>query len=72
MKTFTSSRVSSNNPNLTVIYIVEADPKREGFYKMGEIQVVKGKKKVNRFSLYYGKSNQAKILELTKDMIEVN
>lgn len=75
MKTFTSIKAfpvgsSGHDKGMKRIYLIEADPKREGLYKMSEFQVKSGAKP-KRFSLYYGKCNQAKILEESKSMIEV-
>jgi len=52
------------------IFVVWADPKRDGLYRMTEFQAGAGKTK--QFSFLYGKSNQEKILKYTKDMIEVS
>ena len=68
MKTFTSSSII--NKDYSKIWLIEPDEKREGLYKMGQIQLVRGEKP-RRFSKYFGKCNQAKILELSKSMIEV-
>ena len=68
MKTFTS--LSTINKDFSRIWIIEADAKREGLYKMGQIQLITGQKP-RKFSKYFGKCNQATILELSKNMIEV-
>jgi predicted ATPase len=68
MKTFTSIKKSYHGHS--VITIIEADLKREGLYKMGEIHVGRFDKP-RKFSLAYGKKNQAKIIAAAKDMIEV-
>jgi len=75
MKTFTSIEAYPEGTcgfrdNGRKIYVIEADPKREGLYKMSEYQV-SDSEKTQKFSKYYGKCNQAKIIELSKNMIEV-
>ena len=76
MKTFTSIEKFpegsvGHDQNIRQIYIVEADPKREGLYKATVVQTSYGDDKARSFSHYYGKCNQEKILEMTKTMIEV-
>lgn len=75
MKTFTSIQTFPEGTcgyreDSRRIFLIEADPKRDGLYKMSEFQTNQGGK-ADRFSMYYGKCNQAKILELSEDMIEV-
>ena len=74
MKTFTSIKkfpvgTIGHKEGGRIIFLIEADPKREGLYKMSEIQTGEGKK-ARKYPAYYGKCNQSKILELAKDMIE--
>ena len=76
MKTFTSIKKFregsfGHDQNMRIIYIVEADPKREGLYRATEVTTSYGDNKARNYSLYYGKCNQEKILEMTKKMIEV-
>ena len=75
MKTFTSiskyrEGTAGFERNGRNIVIIEADPKREGLYKMGMYITMDGEK-TTRHSLAYGKSRQSEILEASKDMIEV-
>ena len=75
MRTFTSIHTypigsCGYDKNERMIFLVEADPKREGLYKMSQFQTEEGKKP-RRYSIYYGKCNQGNILEATKKMIEV-
>ena len=77
MKTFTTIEYYpegtwGHDINSSRIFIIDEDPKRPNLYRMGEIQT-KGNngQKEHRYSVYFGKCNQSKILELSKDMIEV-
>tara|TARA_R110000851_G_scaffold1183_1_gene4133 strand:+ start:1152 stop:1382 length:231 start_codon:yes stop_codon:yes gene_type:complete len=75
MKTFTSIEkftvgTIGHKEDGRIIFLIEADPKREGLYKMSEIQTEAGKK-ARKYPAYYGKCNQSIILELSKGMIEV-
>lgn len=75
MKTFTI--IESNNSKNAAegfyasVYVIEEDLKREGLYKMTRYSVNNNPKNTRGWSCYYGKNNQARILELSKKMIEV-
>ena len=74
MKTFTSiskfpAGTSGHAKDMREIRIIEADPKREGMYIQRRIQVGGGKVRIH--CDYYGKKNQAKIIENAQKMFEV-
>ena len=75
MKTFTSikrNETAGYYPELnSTVYVVEADPKREGFYKMTSTSVFNTSRKSETRSFLYGKCNQDEIIERTKTMIEL-
>jgi len=65
-----STGTCGHDENLRMINFIEADTKRPGLLKMSQFITKQNGKKPQRFSLYYGKCNQAKIIEISKKMIK--